>query len=242
MGYTNLSEGRIRGNMDSKHAFWQALVFTIIVFFLGIVLGFFIEARQSDSLTARLANSEINLLDEQLRERVISGFSTDCELARASMFSFADKIYSEAIQLEDKDATGRLSDLSALHRRYDLLRTLLWIESKNLKLRCGNQFHVVVYLYQYHNEDTDISSKQFFYSRLLADLKDAYPKEVILIPIAVDTGLSSIELAIASKNITSFPAILIDDSVIITTVITLQDLEHTVSGNGNSTLIFNSIQ
>ena len=238
MGYTSSFGGHIRGKMDSKHAFWQALVFTVIVFFLGIVLGFFIEARQSDSLAARLANSEINVLDEQLRERVISGFSTDCELARTSMFNFADTIYSEAIQLEDKDATGRLSDLSALHRRYDLLRTLLWIESRNLKLRCGNQFHVVVYLYQYHNEDADISSKQFFYSRLLADLKEAHPQDIILIPIAVDTGLSSIELAIASKNITSFPAIVVDDSAIITTVITLQDLERTVLSNGNSTLVF----
>ncbi len=212
----------------SKHAFWQALVFTIIVFALGLITGYFFEIRQSDDIFTALVNSEINILDEQVKGRLIQGVDVSCSDAKDSLFGFADKIYEEARQLEEKDSPGRLNDLTALHRRYDILRTLLWIEARELKDRCKDDFHVVVYLYSYLSEDVDVQSQQFFYSRLLTDLKEAHTDEIILIPIAVDTGLSSVELAAKSNNVGKFPAIIIDDGKVITDVITLSELEKLV--------------
>src|SRR3989344_4133455 len=148
----------------SKHAFWQALVFTAIVFFLGMILGFFFESKQSEDIRSHLVDSELNILDEQLRQRIIADYNVSCSLAKESLFFFADKIYDEAIELEEVDATGRLGDLTVLHRRYDLLRTLLWVEAENLKKRCGDDFHIVTYLYLYNNNDIDVSSKQNYFS------------------------------------------------------------------------------
>lgn len=217
--------------MNSKNAFWQALVFTAIVFFLGIALGFFLENKQSGELFNRLVDSEINILDDQLRERIISDFEFDCSLAKESLFNFADKIYEEAGQLEEEDSPGRLNDLAILHKRYDLLRTMLWVESTQLMEKCRVDFHVLVYLYEYKNEDIDVASKQFYYSRMLFDLKSAYPDKVILIPIAVDTGVSSLELMLKSRELNVFPVIVINDKKTVMEIITLGDFEDLVFSN-----------
>ena len=218
----------------SKHAFWQALVFTVIVFSLGLILGFFLESRQSEGIYSRLVDSELNILDEQLRQRVISDSNISCVLAKESLFFFADKIYDEAIELEEVDTTGRLGDLTVLHRRYDLLRTLLWLEAENLKQRCREDFHIVTYLYLYNTDDVDTSSRQNYFSRQAFDLKMDNPESIVLIPIAVDTHVASIDVLVRSFGLNTYPATIIDGRDVITEVVTLEELEERVFGNKTS--------
>jgi len=218
----------------SKHAFWHALVFTLIVFSLGLLLGFFIEFKQSERVYFELVDSELNILDEQLRQRIISDSNISCELAKESLFSFADKIYTDAVDLEDSDATGKLTDLTVLHRRYDLLRTLLLLEAQNLKERCKGDFHIVSYLYYYNVDDVEISSKQNYFSRQLFDLKSIYPKEVILIPIAIDTKVASVDIFVKSLGNNTYPSIIINGDKVISNFVTLQELEDIVFNVENS--------
>lgn len=214
---------------NSKHAFWQALIFTIIVFGIGLILGFFLESYRADKVQFNLLDSEINVLDDQLRNRVIGDFNVECNIAVQSTFDFADKIYGEALKLESYDSASKFSDsFLVLHRRYDLLRTLLWLESVELRERCGKEYHTVVYLYEYNNEDIDVRSKQLFYSRLLTDLKNKYPDKIILIPIAVDTGLESVSLITEYYQVNEFPSIIIDESSVINGIVTLEKLESVV--------------
>src|SRR3989344_244997 len=194
----------------SKHAFWQALVFTTIVFCLGMIFGFFLELKQSENIGSNLVNSELNIIDEQLRQRIITDSNISCSLAKESLFFFGDKIYDEAIELEDADATGRLGDLTLLHKRYDLLRTLLLFEAQKLKERCNDDFHIINYLYLYNIDDIEISSKQNYFSRQILDLKKNHARELIIIPIAVDTNLASVDVYVKSLGLTNYPTILID--------------------------------
>ena len=212
----------------SKSAFWQALVFTTIVFSLGMILGFFLELRQSDTIYSRLVDSELNIIDEQLRQRIISDSNLSCSSAEESLFFFADKIYDEAISLEDADATGRLGDLTVLHKRYDLLRTLLLLEAENLKERCVQDFHIITYLYLYNADDIETTSKQNYFSKQLFDLKAAHSKDVILIPIAVDTNVASVDVFVKSFGIKKYPIILIDNNKTVADIITFQELEGLV--------------
>jgi len=218
----------------SKHAFWQALVFTVIVFSLGIVLGFFLELGQSEKIYYNLIDSELNILDEQLRQRIVSEENVSCELAKESIFSFADKIYADAFALESADGTGRLTDLTVLHKRYDLLRTLLLLEAEKLKKRCGEEFHIVLYFYLYNTEDIEITSRQNYFSGQIFDLKLEYPEDIILIPIAVDTGVSSVELLVESRNVKNYPVIIVDGEKIIAEFSTLEQLKTLVFSSTNS--------
>lgn len=210
----------------SKHAFWQSFIFTIVVFTLGLALGFFLEGVQSDNIHSRLINSELNLLDDQLTQEIINDYNVSCVKSRQSLFAFADRIYEEAVELEEIDGTGRLGDLTVLHKRYDLLRTLLLKEAKNLKERCGNDFHIFAYFYLYNSEDIETSSKQNYFSRVLYDLKELHPDTVLLIPIASDTDLISVEALINALDIHTYPSIVIDDSIAITEVPTIEFLEQ----------------
>ena len=214
--------------VNSKHAFWQALVFTAVVFVLGLMLGFFLENSRASEIELNLIHSEINLLDEQLRNRVINELNVSCSLAVDSTFEFADRIYAEAVKLEKYDSASKFTDdLKIIHKRYDLLRVILWSDAARLRKNCGEDFHTVVYFFNYNSEDLNVKAEQATFSRLLVDLKDKYPGDILLIPIAGNLELESITLAKEFYDIES-PAILIDDKRVIDEIVTFNELENTV--------------
>ena len=214
---------------QKKKVFWQALVFTVIIFVLGMLFGFFLEQNRADKAQFNLLESETNVLDDELRNKILDSFNVECGLALRSTFDFADKIYLEAAKLEQYGAAAKFTDSHLfLHRRYDLLRTLLWNQAIELKEKCGENFHTVVYLYQYDLDNLEIDSKQLFYSRLIFDLKQKYPDKVLLIPIAVNTDLSSVDLIVDSYDLEDFPKIIIDERHIIDEIVKIEDLENIV--------------
>lgn len=214
---------------SNKHAFWQALVFTIIVFAIGILLGFFLEGSRSDSLQLILLNSEISLVDQQVRANGIGNFYVDCDLAKGSTLQFADDIYEEARLLETYDSRAKLEDtLKILHKRYDLLRMMLWTESIDYKKKCGNDMHTVVYLYEYSSSDVETQARQASLSRLLLDLKSAHGSDILLIPIAANLNLSSVDLVADRYGIEKFPVIIIDENKLVKDAVTLSELESVV--------------
>lgn len=214
---------------NSKHAFWQALVLAIIIFSLGLLAGYFIDVARAEESQEALIKSDINVLDDQLRSRIITDLDVSCELAIPSLFSFADKVYDEAVRLEEYESASKLGNtLELLHRRYDLLRTLIWLEAIELKEKCGDSFNTIVYMYNYEEQDVAAKAQQLFYSRLLFDLKLAHPEDIILLPIAVDTDLVAVDLLVKSYGVESFPIIIINEDIKIDGIVTLDELENIV--------------
>ncbi|MDP3881399.1 MAG: hypothetical protein Q8Q31_00790 [Nanoarchaeota archaeon] len=215
--------------VNNKHAFWQALIFTIIIFSIGLIFGYFIESSRSDKAELALLKSEVNFLDEQLRGRIIESSNLSCDIAQKSTFTFADRIYQEALKLEKYDAASKFDreTLNVLHQRYDILRMMLWFEGKKVQERC-NGFHTVVYFFQYDPQDVEIRAKQAFFSRLLMDIKNRKGDEILLIPIAANLDLASIQLANANNNISQIPAILIDSERVVDEVVTLEEMERII--------------
>lgn len=223
--------------MGSKHVFWQALIFTIIIFGIGLIFGYYLESSRLGRVELNLLGSEISLLDEQMRGRIVGEYNLSCDLAKASTFTFADKIYDDAAKLEEYEASSKFTTetLREIHKRYDLLRTMLWEESIGLKSRCQD-FHTVVYFFNYASDDIDLRAKQEFFSRLLVDVKNNHPDEILLIPIAANLDLASVELAIENYNISETPAILIDENKVVSDIVTLDEMENFIfQDNSNST-------
>ncbi len=217
----------------SKSVFWQALIATIVVFAAGLVLGYYLESSRATSVEINLLGSEVNLLDEQMRAKIIGDSNISCDLAVESTFAFADKIYSEAVKLEDYEASSKFTNdvMLVLHRRYDLLRMMLWDESVKLKSRCGG-FHTVVYFFDYGSDDVDVKARQTFFSNMLLDVKNAHPGEVLLIPIAGNLDLASVDLAMENYNVLKTPSIVIDEKKIVDDIVTIEEMNNFVfSGN-----------
>lgn len=215
--------------VNSKHAFWQALVFTLVIFSIGIFIGFLLENSRSNAIEISIIESEINLLDEQIRNSGLIQFNISCSDSKQSTFDFADKIYKEALQLEKFDSSSKFTNkLKILHKRYDLLRILLWTEGINLKEKCGEEIHTLVYIFAYATEDINTQAVQASNARLLLDIKNAHEKEILLIPIAGNLNIESVELIKTKYGVSKLPAIIIDEQTIITEQKTFQELEEII--------------
>jgi hypothetical protein len=201
-----------------KSVFWQALVLTIIVFAMGIFLGITYEANKLDEINDYYVSSEIFLMDSfaltKLSDVTNTG-SADCGALINKNIEFADKIYNEAYILEKYEESGKLSEaLKITHRKYDLLRTLLWINLMSIPDKCKKNISVVIYLYEYQTEDLTKKATNKVWEKILFDLKQEMGNKIILIPIAVDSDLTSLDFLISRYKISAYPVVIIDKHVI----------------------------
>jgi len=206
-----------------KHVFWEALIVTIFIFGVGILFGIYIENQRTNEISELYLVSEIDLLDVRIQTDLLGLENLNCGEAVRKNIEFADRVYQDAVTLEQYEDVSSLTDsLVSQHKRYDLLRTLLWLNSIKIKERCGEEsFHTVVYLYEYQTEDLEKESKQIVFSNFLAELKEEKKEEIILIPIARNLNIGSLELLTKNYGINE-TSIIVDEDL---TVYELNELE-----------------
>ena len=209
-----------------KSSFWQALVLTIAVFIIGLFLGIAFEGNKLDEINEYYALSEISLMDSLGLNKVISSGEFGCDILIDSNLDFADKIYDEALLLERYDASGKLTEgLKIAHRRYDLLRTILWINWIEVPEECKEIVSTVIYLYEFQTKDLAKKANQRVWSRVLFDLKQKKGDEIILIPIAADSNIISLDALMKRFDISEFPVVIINEEHVISQVSSIDDLE-----------------
>ncbi len=213
--------------MGNKHSFWQALIVAIIIFWTGIMLGIMFEDSRTSRLEDFYKSSESKIFDIQLTGNLLLNTPEfDCTIALNENINFADIIYEEAKTLEKYDASTKITeDIVKLHGRYDLLRTMLWINAIEFQKKCPSKTNLVVYLYQYNHPSVNTQAKQITISKVTLDLKKKYGDKIILIPIAYDTGISSLNLLRAKYEIDEFPIVIINQKYKITDLITMNEME-----------------
>lgn len=210
---------------SKKHVFWQAFFLAMLFFFLGLTLGIYLEQTRIDNTNIAFYQSESSLYDSFALVKLSENPSVSCEDLKSASVDFADQIYEEAKSLEKFDKSNKLtSSLKVVHRKYDLLRTLLWMNVISFKENCG-EINTAVYLYEYDNENIEIRSKQIVWSRILEDLKNKMGDDLILIPIAVDQNLVSLDYLIKTYGLTDFPAVILNEKDIFYEHETVKELE-----------------
>jgi len=210
---------------SKKHVFWQAFFLTMLFFFLGLILGIYLEQTRVDNTNIAFYQSESSLYDSFALVKLSENPSVSCEDLKSASVDFADQIYEEAKNLEKFDKSNKLTNsLKVVHRKYDLLRTLLWMNIISFKENCG-EINTAVYLYEYDNENIEIKSKQIVWSRILEDLKNERGDDLILIPIAVDQNLVSLDYLIKTYGIKDFPAVILNEKNIFYEHKTVKELE-----------------
>ena len=212
---------------NSKHAFWEALVLTVIIFILGILLGIAYEGNKLDEINEYYSLSEISVMDSLALNKITGLGEISCNTLIDSNIEFADRIYEEAFLLERYENSGKLTNtLKLAHKKYDLLRTLLWINLIEVSEKCKGDFSTVIYLYEFETKDLIQKATHRVWSRILFDLKQEKGNEIILIPIAVDSNLISLNSLIEKFNISSFPVVIIDDEHVISEISSVGELER----------------
>lgn len=209
----------------NRNIFWESLILAVFIFALGILLGYFLEMNRTKDIITLYQQSELDMLDVKIQESAFSLEDIDCNYSLIENVNFADRIYNEAKLLEDYEDSSKLSEgIMLQHKKYDLLRTLLWINTLKLKEQCPNNIKTIVYFYEYKPENLDIKSQQLIFSRKLEELKNNLGNEIILIPIAGNLDLNSINYMKSVYNIKSLPVVLIDEKVQLSSIEEINDL------------------
>lgn len=214
---------------SQKRIFLYALVLSLIVFSLGIFMGYVLESSRINRINTLYLDAEMELLDQRLQRDIIDISSlnqTVCQDFVNENIKFGDKIFQEAQQIQKYEEANKISnDIIFQHKRYDLLRTLFWTNSIIIKQKCNADYHNVVYLYKYNNPSISQDSEQKTLSNLLAELKNKYGNKIILIPIAGDNDISSISILMDEYRITELPTILVDEKTKLTQINSMGDIE-----------------
>jgi hypothetical protein len=212
---------------NKKRVFWEALLLTVVVFFLGILIGISFESGKIDEIRQYYSYSEASIMDLFASNNLIDVKSIECGDLNKANFDFANKIYEEAIILEKYESSGKITDgLILEHKKYDLLRTLLWVNEMKTVQKCGRESHTIVYLYEYQPDDLVQKATQGVWSKILFDLKSEYGSDVLLIPIAVDNDLVSLNSVLAGYDIDSYPVLVIDNKVLVEELSSVESISN----------------
>ncbi len=212
---------------SQKHVFWQALLVAIFIFGVGIVLGIVLENWRTSKISNLADLSQIDLLDIQLQNEIYSTDDFNCESAVRENINFAERIYEEAKVLDRYEKASRLTrDLKIQHKKYDLLRAMLLINSIKIRETCDDPYQEIVYFYKYNEPDMETKARQNVFSKMLMEVKEEKGAELLLIPIAGDNDLSSVNLILDSYGIalTELPVILINGKKKITEVQSVDEI------------------
>lgn len=209
---------------NKKNVFWEAFILTCVIFILGLLAGTFIESNHLQSVNDYYAQAEVSLIDSlALSNSLNSGES--CSNMINSSITFADNIYKQAEILEQYESSGKITNsMRIAHAKYDLMRTILWQNLMTIQEKCPEKFNYIIYLYEYNPQDLNQKATEQVWSRILSNLKQEEGNNVILVPIAVNSGLSSLDAIVKQFNITKFPAVIINDNQTIYNLQSANDL------------------
>ncbi len=213
--------------MNKKRVFWEALLLTLLIFLIGFLGGVLFEEKRVNVIEEYYLQSENSLMDILALNNFVSLNNISCDAMIDSNIAFANRIYGEAKILEEYESSGRLKDdLNLEHKKYDVMRTFLWINTLKTNEICKDKVHTIVYLYEFNNDDLGKKAINKVWSKILEDFKEKYGDEVILIPIAVDSGIESLKPLLKSFEIPEYPVLIIDNKEVIGEISSVDEIEN----------------
>ncbi|MEK6914814.1 MAG: hypothetical protein AABW83_04140 [Nanoarchaeota archaeon] len=210
---------------NDKIAFWHAFVITLFIFLIGIFIGILLENWRSNQISNLYQQSELDLLDIKLQSEIYTFGEFDCKDAIEKNIDFADKIFEEAEIIGRYEYASKLTDnIRIQHKKYDLLRTNLLLNSIKIKEKCKNNYNEVVYFYKYNDPSINTKAKQEAFSKILEKIKDEKGHDLLLIPIAGDNNIIAVNLLLKNYDIKELPTILINRKIKVTDIKTAEEI------------------
>ncbi|MCX6746953.1 MAG: hypothetical protein NTU63_02340 [Candidatus Pacearchaeota archaeon] len=206
--------------------FLETLIITLSILVIGFSIGFYVESLRIQETLNYYKNFEIEALDLKLQNYYYQIMDeTSCDKAIKQNFIFADEIYKTGLIIEQYEEANQISDqILTEKKRYVLLKTELWLNSILLKKKCNNPFHTVAYLYS-QNYNQAKGAEQGAISDILKKIKEEQGNKIVLLPIAGDLGIDSVNLQKEIYGITYLPSIIIDEKIVLNGYHTKEDIE-----------------
>ena len=216
---------------NPKRVFWEALILTALIFLLGFLAGLIFENKRVEVIEEYYIQSENSLMDIFALNNFASLNNISCGALISSNINFADRIYDEAKILEEYERTGKITDkMDVQHKKYDIMRTFLWINTiKTAEICEDDSIHTVVYIYQFNINDLTEKATNSVWSKILVDLKETRGNEIILIPIAVDGNIIALNSILENYDVQQYPVLIIDNKYVINELSSVEEIENYLS-------------
>lgn len=205
--------------------FLETLAITLVILIVGFAIGFFVESYRADKIFRDYKAFEVESLDLKMQTYYLETIeSSSCASAIQENINFADRVYNEGLLIQKYEDESELTQNILLEKkRYVLLDEQLWINSMILRKKCDNPFHTLIYVYS-QNPDSSKEAEQAAISKTLQEIKQERGNDIILVPIAGDMGIISIESQLRNYNITYLPSVLIDEKTVLAGFNTKDDI------------------
>ena len=213
-----------------KKALLKTLALTTAIFLIGIYAGILLDNLRLEEVKSRM--TEIDNLWNDARlfqsyiQRLSDGNKTSyCQLLLAENLRAGDRIYEEGSKVEEYEKTNRFTPSLVLEKeRYALLDLQFWLNSIDLKSVCNANYSTVIYFYSQYNKTIE----QGYEDRVLWELKQKCGPQIIYITFPSDMEIATIGIIKSIYNITRTPAVMINESVVLYSPITMSDMEKYV--------------
>jgi len=205
---------------SQRDVFWKAAILTVVVFTAGLLMGFSFEKGRIFEIEEDYNKMRLRQIDANLQtlyyNSMIAQDSRFCEIAIDENIKFADELYAEGTKIEQYLKANKITeDLMINQKEYILFKTQFWLNAVALKRRCYADYVNVVYFYKQQPENFNVDTDQNVMSGILFEIKQEYGPDIMLIPLAVDLNISTIDIAVSQYNITKYPALLINEEKVM---------------------------
>ncbi len=212
-----------------KPIFIKAAVYTLIVFMLGVLLGYVLEEQRTSYIEEKYQVLELKWQDARIQSMYFQNLDYDqCDLAIEGNLDFSDEIYELGKKIDDYEEVNALTGEMILEKkRHALLKTQFWLNSMILKDKCNSEFVNVVYFFK-NDPSIEEKQKQYTQSDVLREIKEKYGRGVMLIPLPIDSDISMIEIFKKQYDINEVPTILINEENKLVGVHSFNEIEKAV--------------
>jgi hypothetical protein len=208
----------ISSTMGGRKTFIMAGALTALVFFAGILIGMWLDSNRLTDIQVAIEDMNDRWNDARMQTLYYQTFENGnafCDAALKSNLDFNTNIYNEGLKLEKYEEVNKFTpSLIVEKRKYALLQLQFWMNSVQLRTSCHFNYTTLVYLY---STNETYSMDQKLQSAVLLQAKEKCGDGLMLIPLPADLGdgftVQTIELLKSNFNITTYPSIIINETV-----------------------------
>ena len=212
-----------------RKIFLKTLAITLVVFILGFYTGVLFDNFRLEEVKSRLTQIDNLWNDARLLQSYIQRISDNesyyCNFLLEENLKSGNKIYEEGSRVEEIEKVNRFTPTLLIEKeRYALLDLQFWLNSIDIKKACNATYSTVIYFYSHYNKTIE----QGFEDRVLWELKQKCGPQIIYITFPADMEISTIEVIKKIYNIQRLPAILINESIVLYTPVSMSEIEKYV--------------
>jgi len=198
--------------MVKKRVNWEvyiiAAIITLVIFSLGIGLGYFISNEKYSIIKDDLEDLKLQQKDMELELLLTNSMGEDScnsikyEIDKLATFS---SDLGNKVGMYDNEAVKN-NDFYILKKHYILTLIEFWNYWELFKKNCNSSVNTILYFYAIKNCD-DCQAQGF----VLSFLKEKYPEKIMIFALDKDEDLYSLNLLKSTYNITTAPTLIINN-------------------------------